>query len=243
MTRILALAGLLLLAGTSSGAEDSSACLRTPVLERFAASAPIEAGRALEIVAIGSSSTAGYGASAPDKTYPALLEALLVQRFPVRVANLGMNGENALQAAERIVATVIPRAPHLVLWQLGTNDAIRDLPIEPFERAVDATLAALAAAGIDVVLIQPQWAPRVVAAPHLAGYLAAIDRAGAMRKVPVFRRFEIGRAEAAAAPHAQFINADRLHHTDLGYRCLAQQLAAAISDTAAMRVSGRPVRE
>src|SRR4051794_20570366 len=46
----------------------------------------------LRIVAVGSSSTEGAGASGPTKTYPAQLDAILEQRFPgtkIEVINKG----------------------------------------------------------------------------------------------------------------------------------------------------------
>jgi hypothetical protein len=60
--------------------------------------AVLAAGGPLVVVAIGSSSTAGAGATAPDKAYPAQLEAALVRRLPprvpVRVVNRGVNGND-----------------------------------------------------------------------------------------------------------------------------------------------------
>src|SRR5262245_52939107 len=56
----------------------------------------LQNGQPLTIVAIGSSSTAGAGASSEAAAYPSRLEALLRQRFPgraVRVLNRGVNGE------------------------------------------------------------------------------------------------------------------------------------------------------
>src|SRR5947208_5053698 len=53
-------------------------------------------GQALTIVAIGSSSTEGAGASSDAASYPSRLEALLSARFPaipIRVLNRGIGGE------------------------------------------------------------------------------------------------------------------------------------------------------
>src|SRR6516225_1324517 len=53
-------------------------------------------GQPLTVVAIGSSSTAGAGASSPDATYPSRLAVELRARFPSReitVLNRGVNGE------------------------------------------------------------------------------------------------------------------------------------------------------
>jgi lysophospholipase L1-like esterase len=50
----------------------------------------------------------------------------------------------------------------------------------------------------------------------------------ARRGVPVFRRYAIMRALGPDARDAQ-LAPDGLHPNDLGYRCLAEQLSAAIT--------------
>ena len=56
----------------------------------------VTAGEPITIVAIGSSSTAGAGASSPASTYPSRLEAELREHFPrlsITVINRGVGGE------------------------------------------------------------------------------------------------------------------------------------------------------
>src|SRR4051794_30315086 len=81
-------------------------------------------GLPIKVVAIGSSSTAGAGASAPAGSYPSRLEAELGRHFPghqLTVVNRGVNGEEAPDMVARFEKSVIAEAPHLVLWQVGTN--------------------------------------------------------------------------------------------------------------------------
>ena len=78
-------------------------------MTRFKVSLPntaraIRRGAALVIVAIGSSSTQGVGASDQAHTYPALLAEELRRRWPrlaVTVVNKGVGGENAEQMLAR----------------------------------------------------------------------------------------------------------------------------------------------
>ena len=96
---VLAAVGLVACAA-DSGVEPQDHCLvpdglldRTRPLPRT--QARISAGDPLRIVAIGSSSTAGAGASMPSRSYPARLEAELRARFPenrIEVINKGVNG-------------------------------------------------------------------------------------------------------------------------------------------------------
>src|SRR5258708_38945852 len=58
----------------------------------------------LTIVAMGSSSTSGVGASAPGLSYPSRLEAALRGRFPridIRVINRGKGGEDVSEELPR----------------------------------------------------------------------------------------------------------------------------------------------
>src|SRR5580693_10176858 len=87
----------------------------------------------LNIVAIGSSSTAGAGASSPAASYPSRLAAELGKRFPrddVTVLNRGVNGEEIEQMHARFPNDVIAPRPDLVLWQVGTNAVLRDHQVE-----------------------------------------------------------------------------------------------------------------
>ena len=68
----------------------------------------LASGEPVTIVAIGSSSTAGAGASSPAASYPGRLEVELKIHFPklsIKVLNRGVNGEDARDGViERIGA-------------------------------------------------------------------------------------------------------------------------------------------
>ncbi|HSH79449.1 MAG TPA: SGNH/GDSL hydrolase family protein, partial [Herpetosiphonaceae bacterium] len=86
----------------------------------------------IRVVAIGSSSTVGVGASSPVKTYPAQLELILERTFKdldVIIANRGVSGELATATAERLRKELGVEQPDLVLWQVGTNDALAKVPV------------------------------------------------------------------------------------------------------------------
>src|SRR5262249_15362327 len=89
----------------------------------------LKSGKPITIVAIGSSSTAGSGASSPAATYPSRLAVELTQRFPghpFTVLNRGVGGEDVGDMLKRFDTDVIAAQPDLVLWQLGTNSVIRN---------------------------------------------------------------------------------------------------------------------
>ena len=70
----------------------------------------LHAGQPLSIVALGSSSTEGVGASAPQFSYPSRLAAVLQARFPevaIRVVNRGVSGEQSPQMVARLERDVL----------------------------------------------------------------------------------------------------------------------------------------
>jgi len=196
----------------------------------------IAKGLPLKIVAIGSSSTSGAGASSPAMTYPARLEAELKARLPGRpitVLNKGIGGEEAPQMVARFDADVFDEAPDLVLWQVGSNSVLRDHPApgETIRQGVER----LKASGTEVILINPQYAPKIIAKG--AEVDRAVDTITATARdleVGVFDRFVAMRywREAEHLPFEQFVNADGLHMNDWGYGCIARLLATAIVDDA-----------
>src|SRR5262249_57248624 len=76
------------------------------------------------IVALGSSSTAGAGASSPAATYPSRLMVELAQRFPTQpiiVLNSGISGERAVDMLPRFDQSVAVERPGPVVGQRGAN--------------------------------------------------------------------------------------------------------------------------
>src|SRR5215472_15040235 len=82
--------------------------------------------RPLVIVALGSSSTFGFGATTRTAAYPAVVQRELSAAlgYPVRVINRGVNGETISHTAARIPKDVLADHPVLVIWQTGTNDLL-----------------------------------------------------------------------------------------------------------------------
>ncbi|MGH8734424.1 MAG: SGNH/GDSL hydrolase family protein [Burkholderiales bacterium] len=209
----------------------------------------LAAGEPIKIVAIGSSSTAGAGASSPDATYPSRLAAELADKFPdhqITVLNRGVNGEDAEGMLARLDTAVTVEKPDLVLWQLGTNSLLREKALPPHASLVREGLARIKATGAEVVLIDPQYAPRVLAKPHVEDMISLIATAAKAEHVPLFHRFDLMRHwyETDHLPFETFVSSDGLHMNDWSYACVAKLLAAAIDEAAtrASAVAGGPRR-
>lgn len=114
---------------------------------------------------VGSSSTLGIGASSPAKTYVAQLKIKLQSALPgvkLRIIARGISGETALAAASRMKLDVEATKPDLVVWQVGTNDALAHVSIERFEACLRHTLTWLKDRRIDVILVNPQYGETLV---------------------------------------------------------------------------------
>jgi acyl-CoA thioesterase-1 len=195
----------------------------------------LASGDPLRIVAIGSSSTAGAGASSPAASYPSRLEAELKARYPrqdIVVVNRGVNGERANEMLARFDSEVIVEKPDLVLWQVGSNSVLRDDPIAPAGSLIREGVAKLKAAGTDVVLVNPQFAPRIISKHDIDGMLDLIDATAKQVNVGVFRRFSVMRhwKQVAQLNFDVFLSPDELHLNDWSYDCVAKLLAASIVD-------------
>jgi acyl-CoA thioesterase I len=234
----LALCSLALCIMSSGAARAQQACV-APAEAANLEHAPehvrmrIAKGLPIKIVAIGSSSTAGAGASSPLASYPSRLEAELKAKLPglpVTVLNKGINGEEAKEMLARFVADVIEEAPDLVLWQVGSNSVLRDHPTPA--GLIHQGIEQLRANGADVIIVNPQYAPRIIAKPDAEHAVDVITATARDEEVGLFDRFTVMRywRETEQLPFEQFITPDGLHMNDWGYACIGKIIAEAILD-------------
>jgi len=222
--------------------DTAAACAASTELTRLALPLPHVAGRIsasgpLKIVAIGSSSTAGAGASSSASSYPSRLEAELRARFPqlaVTVLNRGVNGEEAAQMLARFDRAVVVERPDLVIWQVGTNALLHHVSLEALATTLQQGLERLKSLSADVIVIDPQFAPQVIATDQTERMLSLISASTKMQHVSMFHRYALMRywSQDKHFPIAQFISPDGLHMNDWGYACWAKVLAEAIVEAA-----------
>lgn len=198
----------------------------------------------LRILAVGSSSTEGIGASSRQAAYPARLEVDLGRLLPgrtVHVVNRGRGGEVVAQTSRRLRKLVDLTQPDLVLWQLGTNDALRHVGLAAFDATVEDGLAYLRSRGVDVVLIDPQFFPLIDGSAAYAAVVDNIADLAARADIPLLRRFAAMKAWATLPPDIRrpMLSPDNFHMNDQGYGCLAEVLAEAL----ARRLAGPAVAE
>jgi lysophospholipase L1-like esterase len=187
------------------------------------------------ILAIGSSSTQGIGASSPKASYPVRLQAELQTLFPqsrITVENLGIGGQLATDMIPRIRQQIIPRNPTLVVWQTGVNDALRLVKVEQFRETVITGLDEMKRAGLDVVLLDMQYFPRAEKLRDFPRFLVAMRQIAQERKIPIVQRYAIMKHLITSAQYTpqQLLAADQFHPNDLSYGCLGRMMAEALQD-------------
>lgn len=188
----------------------------------------------LRVIAFGSSSTEGIGATSPAAAYPAQLQAILARSMPrgevVEVLNKGIGGQDVDDMIKRLDADVIAAKPDIVIWQTGSNDPLRHVPIERFEAETRAGVQAMQKAGLRVILMEPQWCPRLDAADDVNLFRDAIRKVAAEQGAAVIRRAELMHRWVAEGrmTKAQMLASDGLHMSDRGYAELARDIAPEV---------------
>jgi lysophospholipase L1-like esterase len=118
--------------------------------------------------------------------------------------------------------------PDLVVWQVGTNDALGRVDVKRFKQGLRATLAWLNSQKIDVVLVDPQYGADLVKDEHYERVVKAIAEVAREARVLLVDRFEAMREVALQRGDGFYLTADKLHLNDKGHRCMAEQLARSI---------------
>jgi lysophospholipase L1-like esterase len=197
----------------------------------------IRRGEELSIVAIGSSSTEGVGASDRRNAYPAQLAAELKRRWPqltIEVVNKGVGGEEAQQMVDRFERDVLPYHPNLVIWQVGSNYTLRHANLDAYADVVRKGIRRLKAARTDVVLMDMQYAPKVLDRPLHRRMVETMGAIARDMKVALFHRFAVMRHWVTSGRFGmeEIVSRDRLHMNDTSYRCIGRLLAGSVTTAA-----------
>jgi lysophospholipase L1-like esterase len=145
----------------------------------------------------------------------------------------------AAATADRLKTLVGLERPDLVLWQVGTNDALMRVGIDDFRATVVDTLRWLKEHEIDTVLVGLQYTLKVAKDEHYRAIRMALRDIAQSEGVLLVRRYEAMEfiEKAKAGP---LLAGDELHLNDLGYRCMAEHIARAMVVSAFFKGTGTP---
>jgi len=187
--------------------------------------------KVVKILAIGSSSTLGIGATSGIQSYPAQLSLILeaaLKGVDVEILNRGVAGEIAESTAERIRSEVALSKPDLVLWQLGTNDALAHVPLDELEETVKSTVEWLRENKVDVVLVGLQYTSRFAKDQNYFAVRDLLQKIAADENILYIRRYDAMQFIAKTRANLDMMSRDNFHLNDLGYHCMAEHVAHAV---------------
>ena len=145
----------------------------------------------LTIVAVGSSSTVGLWMLRPDSTYPEVMKKELARLNPavqIKIVNSGRNGDTIPGNVVRFERDVLAHNPDLIVWQLGSNDLTWMESIDSLKKKIADGVEALRASGADVILMDQQYTP-VILASQYSKMQSAIAGVALQHRVAFFPRF------------------------------------------------------
>lgn len=183
----------------------------------------------ITILAIGATSASLRGPVSGG--YFAVVERYLEAAFKgldVEVVQRGVSGELATDAAERIKTEAGLANADLVLWQLGTADALAQVPVADFYVAVTEAVTWLKEHKIDVILVGLRYTRSMAKDLHYQAIRAAIKEIGKDQRVLRISRYEAEEI-LEGLRREQGVPMSEAEVTDASYVCMAEYLARAIA--------------
>ncbi|WP_454016411.1 hypothetical protein [Azospirillum sp. Marseille-Q6669] len=170
----------------------------------------------------------------PDTAYPALLEKELAARLPDRKVSVTVR--NAPGATAQEMLPILNRelassAASLLVWQVGTADAMRNIGPDSFGEALGHGIAAAQGRGADVILMDMQYSPQTTQLITFQPYLDYVEWVSQNSDVVHFPRFEMMRHwfEEGRVGFAPDSKEEKLQAYQFVHRCLGRILADTVS--------------
>lgn len=194
----------------------------------------VEREKTLKIIALGSSSTLGSGASGAAASWPAQLELELRKHLPevnVTVVNKGQMRQSVPDMLARLQRDVIDERPSLVIWEAGTYEAVRGVEPDLFATGLLSGVDKLGSAKADVILMDMQYARNTARLINFQPYAETMATIASMRDIYLFPRYDIMRrwVENEQVTFEGQTPAEAVKTADLVYACLAKSLATIIA--------------
>ncbi|WP_407539202.1 SGNH/GDSL hydrolase family protein [Deinococcus radiomollis] len=192
----------------------------------------LSAGAHLRVVVIGSSSTAGAGASQPSLNYVSQFARQLQTEWSARVEvfNRGVGGDTLRDIVGRAPRDVLALNPDVVVVQTGTNDVLQNVAVADYARRLQSFVHDLQQKNIRVVLIDNQYLPDRVHSEEYLAIQGATHDVARLNHAPLVSRFALSeqiQAQLHLTPQ-ELLAADGLHPNDVMHACTARALTATL---------------
>jgi acyl-CoA thioesterase-1 len=186
--------------------------------------------KVIKILTIGASASAG--ADPASGGYQDIIEEVLERRvsgLDVQIIDRGISGELARDAAARLKTEVALAEPDLVLWQVGTNDALAQIPVEEFSQTVSEAISWLKEHNVDVVLVGLHYVRNMRSDPHYQTIRAALSRIAEAEKILRISRYEAMEVIEKMRQSTPSEKVSAFELTEDAYSCLAEYVVRAIT--------------
>jgi lysophospholipase L1-like esterase len=185
-------------------------------------------------VAIGSSSTAGNGASSPANGYVAVTQRLLAPQTNLAqftVVNAGVPGDTLAKVRSRLQRDALGMNPQLVVLQVGVNDAAS----QPTQAGVDAFRANFSDIVSEIkrhsqlIIVTGQHYERQPS--YYEDYMNAMVQVAGQQNVAVFDRYVLMKKLISSGKYSfsSLLASDLFHPNDVMHQCTGKVLAELIS--------------
>jgi acyl-CoA thioesterase I len=184
--------------------------------------------RKIKILAIGSLSAAVLGRA---REGPPLLEQILehsIKGLDIEIIDRGFSGELAEAAGTRIKIEVALNHPDLVLWQVGSNDAFAQVPVESFQLTVSNTVRWLKEHNVDVILVGLHYIKHLAKDERYQAIRTSLNRLASAENVLRITRYEAMEVMARTNRENGRPEPSDFGASDNAYNCMAQYVARAI---------------
>ncbi len=178
--------------------------------------------KGLRLLAIGGTSVAGLDADAmadQDRLQQQL--GRLAPGLRIEVVNRGVSGELVADAAERLKNEVALNEPDLVLWQVGTADALARIPVSDFEAALTEAVRWLKFRRVDVILAGTKYSRQAADDEDYQAIRQSVFRVARQENVPRISQWQVGEAVEKAQEN-EALPADEYELSEERSFCVAQ---------------------
>jgi acyl-CoA thioesterase I len=136
-----------------------AALLAAAVLPAFAATAAVAPAQPPVILVVGDSLSAEYGLKRGTGWVPLLQQRLAARKIAARVVNASISGDTSSGGRSRLQPLLAQHRPAVVVIELGSNDALRGLPLDMTRTNLDTMTAQAQRAGAKVLLVGMEMPP------------------------------------------------------------------------------------
>lgn len=205
--------------------------------------AKLQAGRKLRILAIGAAAVQTYDAAGrrpTDASQFANLVGKVLKDVKIEVINRGVSGEVASTSAQRLMNEAAMVRPDLVLWQVGTTDAVARVPVEDFIETVRSTVRKLRQNNIDVILVGLQYTPQMARDEHYYTMRMALNQLAIDEHLLHVRRYHVMEFLARTKANMKVLADTDFSMSELGPQCMAEHVAQALIANVFLRRTRKP---